>query len=845
MRNQKAQRLARWSAAIALLVAASVAGVYLHRAYLARRERASAPPALPASVEEHSAGFSFSKVEGDRTIYTVRAANATQFKDGNRNLLEDVWITSYGQQGDRNDTLRTKSCDYVSASSSAAGSASSSSSAGSVGTMVCAGDVEIDLESASDAKTNPSAANGEPSPAAHILHVSTSNLSFEQDSGVASTDHAVKFRFPGGTGKALGLRFDSQQGELNLAHDVEIVMQPQGPPAAQAAPPTEATQPANSTGSPIVIRGQSMVYSHTDGIAHLRGPAEIQDGASTLTAQAIALALDENFHAQRAVASGQPELRQADPLRQIATSANEFTALFTPSGSIGRIIGAGNVRATSQGRGQQDEFDAAHVEIEMTPATGQPRFLTASGGTKGTAHVGNTTRTFSTAALEMNFTQPAAHHGSAQLELVHTLAPATAEWIAPADANAAASHASAAPAAAPMQTTMQTTRMSGQTLDLHFAPDKQIDRLTGIGGVEIDQDLGAAGTRASTSQNLDAHFDNAGDWTTLEQSGRVHYRDAQGTAESDHAHLDHATNTTTLAGSVVLTDPNSRTTAETATFAQDTNVLHAEGRVITAELANAARPAANFSDQPARVSADHLVTERAAGHATYTGHARLWQGDSVMQADSIELDHPAQTVTALGHVRAVFPAAAWTPAQPTQADAKPAGSAPTQKTAAQKSPPQKASSSAKPAAASAAAPQPEDLWHAQGDRLTYWSQKSLGRLEGNASADSQEASIRAPTIDFLFAPTDANNPSGQKQLVQTIATGGVSVRQLDRRGTSQRADYTVADRKFVLSGGPPVLRDDSGNSTTGRQLTFIFADDTIVVDSEEGTRTLTLHRVEK
>jgi hypothetical protein len=194
MRNQKAQRLARWSAAIALLVAASVAGVYLHRAYLARRERASAPPALPASVEEHSAGFSFSKVEGDRTIYTVRAANATQFKDGNRNLLEDVWITSYGQQGDRNDTLRTKSCDYVSASSSAAGSASSSSSAGSVGTMVCAGDVEIDLESASDAKTNPSAANGEPSPAAHILHVSTSNLSFEQDSGVASTDHAVKFR---------------------------------------------------------------------------------------------------------------------------------------------------------------------------------------------------------------------------------------------------------------------------------------------------------------------------------------------------------------------------------------------------------------------------------------------------------------------------------------------------------------------------------------------------------------------------------------------------------------------------------------------------------------------------
>jgi hypothetical protein len=82
---------------------------------------------------------------------------------------------------------------------------------------------------------------------------------------------------------------------------------------------------------------------------------------------------------------------------------------------------------------------------------------------------------------------------------------------------------------------MQTTRMSGQSLDLHFAPNRQIDHLTGTGGVEIDQDLGAAGTRTSTSQNLDAHFDNAGGWTTVEQSGRVHYRDPQGTAEADHA----------------------------------------------------------------------------------------------------------------------------------------------------------------------------------------------------------------------------------------------------------------------------------------------------------------------
>jgi lipopolysaccharide export system protein LptA len=812
MRTEKAQRLARWSAAVALLMAATVAGVYLHRAYLAHRERALAPPPVPSSIEERSAGVSFSKVEGDRTIYTVRAANTTEFKDGNRNLLENVWITYYGQQGERNDTLRTQSCEYISPTSSAAGS-SSPSADGSGGAMDCMGDVEIDLQSASDAKAYPGAADGKPSTSAHVLHVLTSHLSFNQASSVASTDRAVTFRFSGGTGKAIGMRFDTQLGELDLARDVEIELQPQGSRVAQ-------TLPANPASGAIAIRGQSMIYRRDDGVAHLRGPAEIQDGASNLTAQEITLELDQNFQPRRAVATGQPELHETDAQRQIVTSATEFSALFTPAGAIARVIADGGVHTVSAARGQQDEFDAAHLELEMAPDTGQPRLLTASGGTKGIAHESATTRTFATDAFQLSFAPPAAHGASSspRPELLHTLAPATAEWIAPLSNPSAASAAGAAPLA------MQTTRMSGQTLDLHFGSNGQIDHLAGSGGVEVDQDQGAAGARASTSQTLDARFDATANWTTIDQSGRVHYRDAQSTGESDHAHMDHATSTATLAGNIVLTDADSRTTAQTATFSQGTGILHAEGRVITAELANGAHAVANFSDEPARISADHLVADRSAGRATYSGRARLWQGDSVMQADSIDLNHAAQILTAVGHVQAVFPAAAWTPAtQGTpQAGAKPA--------------PDKSATSHSP-----------DLWHAQGGRLTYWDQKSLGRLEDNASADSQEASIRAPTIDFLFAPAAGagGNASGSKQLVRAIATGGVTVRQMDRRGTSQRADYTVADRKFVLSGGPPVVRDDSGNSTTGRQLTFIFADDTIVVDSQEGTRTLTLHRVEK
>ena len=68
---------------------------------------------LPVTVQQQSANFSLSNsdVQG-RTIFTIRASHATQFKDENRALLEDVWITIYGRDGSRNDNIHTRECSY-------------------------------------------------------------------------------------------------------------------------------------------------------------------------------------------------------------------------------------------------------------------------------------------------------------------------------------------------------------------------------------------------------------------------------------------------------------------------------------------------------------------------------------------------------------------------------------------------------------------------------------------------------------------------------------------------------------------------------------------------------------
>jgi lipopolysaccharide export system protein LptA len=227
-----------------------------------------------------------------------------------------------------------------------------------------------------------------------------------------------------------------------------------------------------------------------------------------------------------------------------------------------------------------------------------------------------------------------------------------------------------------------------------------------------------------------------------------------------------------------------------------------------------------FAQVPANITSDAMQGNSKTGRALYSGHARLWQGDSVLEADSIELLRAAKILNAAGRVRAVFPQT-------------PAGS-------------QLASSQAR-------AKKPV-LWHLSAGTLAYNDVSSTAHLEKNVVVQSPDQRIRAPEMNLYFtrgggssasAPNALTGNSGSQQISRAVGTGGVIVDQAGRRATADRGEYTAADGKFVMSGGNPTIYDGSAGTTTGRQLTFFLADDTIIVDSENGSRILTKHRVEK
>jgi lipopolysaccharide export system protein LptA len=193
----------------------------------------------------------------------------------------------------------------------------------------------------------------------------------------------------------------------------------------------------------------------------------------------------------------------------------------------------------------------------------------------------------------------------------------------------------------------------------------------------------------------------------------------------------------------------------------------------------------------------------------------------VLEADSIELLQKSRQLNAVGKVRSVFPQAPGHNTINSSAIIK--------------------------------SPKKPSLWHIASDTLTYLDLENRAHLEGNVVVQSDAQRMRSDSLDLYFtrannagaAEKGANGAPGAQQISRAVGTGGVVVDEQTRKATAERAEYTAVDGKFVMSGGTPTLFDGAQGTTTGRQLTFFLADDTIIVDSEIGSRTLTKHRVQK
>jgi lipopolysaccharide export system protein LptA len=782
LRNQEAARYARWAAMTAGSISLIVVGFYAERALRAHIVRRHGPSLVPETVQQQSAGVSYSFSNQDGTTFTIRASHATQFKEGDRAELQDVWVTIYGKKGNRNDNIHTRECSYQP----------------EAGNVQCTGDVEIDMQGIGPQQG---------ASAAQTVHVTTSNVTFDRETGEASTPAPVNLTFPGGQGRGVGLQYDSREATLQLQRNVAFAM----------------ASSQDTGGFPVSATAANLEFNRDDRAISLGGPVVMHQGDRQLTAEHVSIALDKQYHAQQISAEGNPVASGNENGASFTVAAKKFEGTLDPTGAIQQITADQDVTATRKSHAGEDHFTAAHVEIAMAPGHNLLQQLTATGGVSAESRDGANARTLKTNALQINFAAPSAARGGVAamdkqtIESAETLGPATIESKVPSEA----------------------LNVKAAKFVAQFAPDGKLQRLRGRSGVEITRTAADGVPQTSTATELAITFSTGGDWSTLDETGNVRLSQDGKLATAARAQFQRATGTISLEGSPVFSDTASRTSAGSVTINQKTGDIRATGGVISTGMAQSTQPhkqaSANAAANPMgnialgegdpHISGDVLTGSMTTGDVTFRGHARLWQGQAVLDADQISVSQKDGKLQATGEVVAVFPQAS--------------GEGPQIPSVVQ---------SGKNSAKNSSQPM---IWQIRAEQLTYSSDVSMAHLEGGVTASSEQGSLHARTLDVYLAPP-ASRPTapgtsalGARGLERAVAQGNVIVSQNGVHGYAEQAAYDAARGKFVFSGGQPRITDGNGNTTTGHSLTFDVASDTISVDSEEGSRTLTRHRVEK
>src|ERR1700675_887649 len=289
MKRSEAARYARWSATLALLLALATVAVYVQHKVVARVQKRGAPPAAPVNLERQSNGLTFSKVDGDRKIFTVEASKSTEFRNQEASLLEEVKITIFGQQGDRHDVIRTHSCQYVN----------------------CNGAVQIELETAAEAELAKK--GGAKEGAGPAGHVETRNVTFDQASGTARTSERVTFTFPEGGGEAMGVEYNSQLGTMKLLRDVKMTL-------------IQSGGPVGTGGQQVHVTGASLDFDRDIRLLHLEGPAHAQTQTAQLDAGEMTLNLDEDFRARKLLATAGGHGNRPHAVSSAASGPMDLTA---------------------------------------------------------------------------------------------------------------------------------------------------------------------------------------------------------------------------------------------------------------------------------------------------------------------------------------------------------------------------------------------------------------------------------------------------------------------------------------------------------------------------------------
>ncbi|MGA3263491.1 MAG: LptA/OstA family protein, partial [Terracidiphilus sp.] len=668
------------------------------------------------------------------------------------------------------------------------------------------------------------------------IHVKTSGLSFDEKSGVATTDQHVDFSVVQGSGSSMGATYDSQPGLLVLHRGLELTTE--------------------RGGNTVVIHAQHGEFERGDKICWLHAATADYKGGEATAGDAKVLFREDGSAVRLDAMNGFTLTTSTGAHVTAPTGSMDFNEHNQPR--HGHLKGGVRLDSTSQkgSRNRQVHGTSPVAELEFTPR-GELRHVHLERGvemhsedlseTQDGSGPLRESRTWASPAADVEFrdngkgqAEPATIHGTQGVVVTGESQRGTGA-VAPfrlaADEMAGeleqASHSTNKDSfigaqgtelremtgvgrASMEETTATGTRQTatGDRLEAHFAP-------AGGGGAKSGQKSSERGLSQVQSAVLDGHavliqtpaakpgaqseaplratagravYEGAGEWLHLTLSPRVVNGGFELTADKVDVSRD--------SGDAFAHGNVKATWVDTGQQGGSANGTSGQGSLA-------------FGGQgPSHVVAAEAQLHQASGEATFRGDARLWQ-----QANSV-----AAPVIVLNRQRQTLVARSTDTAEPVKVVLLSTGGAEPGRDAGK-------DASGKSTAPSVIRVRGRDLKYSDAEHKAVMHSGALGAV----TAETGTATSVSNEVELLLLPPDnhASKDGGAARVDRMTARGRVTLNSEGRRGSGEQLVYSGESGEYVLTGTaatPPRMNDPARGTVSGEALIFNSRDDSVSVE---------------
>ena len=604
-------RLRRWFAGAIIAAVLVVAGVYFYARHRVQNALKQIPEKIGLEIKQSASGFSISKSDQGRTLFTIQASKAVQFRQGGHIELHDVQITLYGSDSSRFDRIRGSDFEYDQQS----------------GDVTARGVVQIDLGANPEGLLKPD--QSAPAELKNPIHLETSGLVFNQKSGDAYTRERIDFSLPQARGSAVGVRYSAKSNTFTMQSQVHVAL------GGTVNASIDATRAVVTKDPHLLTLDHPQLQSEdrsctADQALFFLGPDNTLDHAlargnvllqwddpqpSELRSEQLDLMMTKQHDSLRsAVFSGDVRAQVTEDMHRRGSDSRASLKEPAMQGSAGRVVLEFSAGNTSRASGR-NVLTRVHAEDNVKLLQHQN-----PGGASANA------QSLTLTAPSVDFFLPQRNH------------PQRAETV-----NAQIAIRSSAGGG--QQTLVTATKFeagfdaAGRFTTVHGSPNARI----------VSQNPGQP-DRISTSQVLDVTFQPGSGVQSVMQQGDVVYTDGSRQAWGDRARYTPGDQILLLTGSPRVTDAAMTATASLMRLNRATGEVFADGNVKTTYSDLKPQPNGAFlsSSSPIHVTAHSMSIHGISPTALYTGDARLWQDANIIEAPSIEFNRDRRSMVAGG-----------------------------------------------------------------------------------------------------------------------------------------------------------------------------------------------------